>query len=88
MLLEPELDLRLGDRLSLALFAKPEQRLDLRARVVRSDEQKGLALAFDPMPAALSSALEGLIAGLPCIERTSGAASPAAMLGEITRRDR
>ena len=90
MLLDPERDLRVGDRLALALFGKPGQRLDVRARVVRSDRERGLALSFDAMPAEVARELEGLIAGLPSVEsaETSAGDSAVTVVSEITRRYR
>lgn len=90
MLLDPEPDLNVGDHLALALFGKPGQRLDVRARVVRSDREQGLALSFDPTPAEVTRELETLIAGLPSVERTeaSAEASAGTVVSEITRRHR
>jgi hypothetical protein len=86
MLVDPERDLREGDRLALALFGKPGRRLDVRARVVRNGEQ-GLALAFDPMPPEAVRELEALIASLPAIECSEDDES-ITVVTEITRRYR
>jgi hypothetical protein len=87
MLLEPEPDLRVGDRLALALFGKPGQRLQVRARVVRSDAE-GLALAFDTLSAPATLELEKLVAALPTPESGESGGAIAAVVGEITGRSR
>jgi hypothetical protein len=87
MLLEPETDLQVGDRIALALFGKPGQRLQVRARVVRSDAQ-GLALVFDTLSAPATLELEKLVAGLPAAEDGESTGSIAAVVGEITGRSR
>jgi len=88
LLLDPDPDLRVGDRIALALFGKPEQRINLQARVVRNDPEAGLALAFDALSADATRELEALVAGLPCVERTEGGGAIATVVGEIARRER
>jgi c-di-GMP-binding flagellar brake protein YcgR len=88
MLLDPESDLRVGERLALALFGKPGQRLDVHARVMRNDREQGLALSFDPMSAEVARELERLIAGLPSGEGAEAEDSVVMVVSEITRRYR
>ena len=90
MLVEPESNLRVGDRLTVGLFGKPGQRLDVRAQVVRSDPEQGLALSFEAMPAEATRELEALVARLEASEdrRVSDGASLVQVVGEITRRER
>ena len=90
MLVDPAAELRVGDRLALTLFGAPGQRLEVRARVVRSDADHGLALAFDPMLAEAAAALEALIARLEPEDASEAGARVAfaAVVGEITRRGR
>ena len=90
MLVEPESNLRVGDRLTVGLFGKPGQRLDVRAQVVRSDPEQGLALSFEAMPAEATRELEALVARLEASEdrRASDGASLVQVVGEITRRER
>jgi len=87
MLLDPDRELRVGDRMALALFGKPEQRINLQARVVRSDEA-GLAIAFEALTPDTTRELEALVAALPCVERTEGGGAIATVVGEIARRVR
>jgi hypothetical protein len=87
MLLDPVQDLRVGDRMALALFGKPEQRINLQARVVRSDDT-GLALTFEALTPETTRDLEALVAALPCVERTEGGGAIATVVGEIARRVR
>lgn len=89
MLFDPEPDLHTGDRLALALFGRPGQRLDVRARVVRNDREQGLAVSFDPLPPELTRELEALIAALPAADADASAGdSVVQVVSEITRRYR
>ena len=87
MLLDPDRDLCVGDRMALALFGKPEQRINLQARVVRSDDT-GLAIAFEAPSREAMRDLEALVAALPCVERTEGGGAIATVVGELARRER
>jgi hypothetical protein len=86
MLIDPDPDLRVGERLALALFGTPEQRISLHARVVRSDAA-GVALHFESPTPAATRELEAIVAGLPSIERTAGGGAIATVVGEIARRE-
>jgi hypothetical protein len=87
MLIDPDPELRVGERLALALFGKPEQRISLHARVVRSDAG-GVALSFESPSPEATRELEAVVAGLPCVERTEGGGAIATVVGEIARRER
>jgi len=78
-----------GDRLSLALFGGPGQRILLRAEVARDDDEAGLTLRFlDPSPEATKQ-IEALIAALPRLERIDGPGplSVASVVGEIASHE-
>jgi len=58
-----------GDRLRLALYGPSDMEpLPLRASVVRSDGQRGLALRFEDLSSDLAEKLEKLVACLPLVE--------------------
>jgi hypothetical protein len=84
MRIDPHADLRLGDKISVALFVGPEERVPLRAEVARDDGEAGLTLRFlDPAP-GVARQLETLISGLPQLERIDGPEpAVASVIGEI-----
>ena len=86
MLAEPNPHLRCGDKVSLALFGRPEERVVLHSEVVRDDGESGLALRFESLDRETRGKLEALITGLPPLERLGESEEePAArVIGEIT----
>lgn len=69
MLVEQNLDLRLGDTPLLEIFGRDgDELVRVQARVVRDDEN-GMALQFVDVPAAAAERLEAMVAGLPAVER-------------------
>jgi hypothetical protein len=69
MLVEQNLELRLGDEATLAIFGRDgEDPLEVRARVVRDDEN-GMALQFFDVDPDDAERLEALVAQLPSVER-------------------
>ncbi len=86
MRVEPRRDLRVGDRLRLALHADPGgEPLVVDAVVSRDDGPRGLALHFEPLSADVARRLETVIADLPTVETLvdGEAASLGAVLSEV-----
>jgi len=79
--------LEVGDRLHLAIYADAEdaEPFLLWATVDRDDGIDGIALRFDPPPAAVAERLEALVASLPSVEPLQGGecAAMGTVVGEI-----
>lgn len=77
LLVEQNLDLRLGDETTLEIFEREAgEALRVRARVVRDDEA-GMALQFIDVPPDVAERLESLVAGLPSVERLADSETEA-----------
>ncbi len=77
LLVEQNLDLRLGDEMVLEIFEREDGApLRVRARVARDDEA-GMALQFIDVPFDVSERLESLVAGLPAVERLADSEAEA-----------
>ncbi|MEZ4216918.1 MAG: PilZ domain-containing protein [Myxococcota bacterium] len=85
MRVDPEPDLRVGDALRIALYDPLGAPIELDARVVRDDGERGLALAFENLTSAAAGRLHGLVDELP--DARSGAPTRAAGPG-VERIDR
>jgi hypothetical protein len=69
MRVEPNLDLAIGDRLHLAIYADPgEEPLLVWATVERDDAERGLGIAFDELDDDVTAKLERLVISLPAVE--------------------
>jgi len=84
MRIEPNPDLRPGEKISLALFGGPEERIVLRAEVARNDAEAGLSLRFLDLGPEVTRQLEALVSSLPHLERVDGPGPVATVMGEIT----
>jgi hypothetical protein len=85
MRIERQRELRVGDRLHLAVYGEPGQDpILIWASVARDDGEAGMALVFDPVPASVSARLESLVANLPAVEPL--AEGEAAALGSVVTR--
>lgn len=77
LLVEQNLDLRIGDETSLEIYEREEGApLRVRARVVRDDEA-GMALQFIDVSDDVGERLEALVAGLPSVERLADSEAEA-----------
>jgi hypothetical protein len=89
MLVEQNLDLRLGEMPVLEIFGRDaEDAVRVQARVVRDDDN-GMALQFVDVPAAAAEQLEALVAGLPAVERLADSELEAmgTVVAEIVDQD-
>ncbi len=85
MRIERQRDLRVGDRLHLAVYGEAtEDPILIWASVTRDDGEAGMALVFDPVPASVGSRLESLVANLPSVEPL--AEGEVAALGSVLTR--
>ena len=90
MLVEQNLDLRVGEETQLAIFGREgEEPILVRAQVVRED-QDGMALEFVDVAPGDPERLEALVAGLPAVERLADGEAEAlgTVVAEIVGRDR
>ena len=90
MLVEQNLELRVGEETKLAIFGREdEEPILVRARVVREDES-GVALEFVDVAAGDPERLEALVAGLPAVERLADgeAGAMGTVVAEILGNDR
>ena len=86
MRVEPRSDLRVGDRLRLALHAEPgADPVVVEAVVSRDDGPEGLALRFEALAEEDARRLEAVVADLPAVETLADgeAASLGAVLSEV-----
>ncbi|MBW2267161.1 MAG: PilZ domain-containing protein [Deltaproteobacteria bacterium] len=69
MRIDHESGLAIGDRLHLAIYgAADEEPFLVWASVDRDDGDRGLLLAFDPIPPAIAQQLEQVVVNLPAVE--------------------
>jgi hypothetical protein len=69
MRVEPNPELSVGDRLHLAIYGNPDEEPFLVwATVQRDDGERGIAIAFDELEAAVAEQLEKLVVSLPTVE--------------------
>jgi hypothetical protein len=69
MRIDPLPGLQLGDRLHLAIYGEAgESPFLVWATVHRDDGERGMALAFDTLPAEVAKRLERLVGSLPAVE--------------------
>ena len=86
MRVEPRRDLRVGDRLRLALHADPGgEPVVVDAVVSRDDGARGLALRFEALSDDAARRLEAVVADLPTVEPLADgeAASLGAVVSEV-----
>jgi hypothetical protein len=77
-------DLHVGDQLSIGLHLRAREKpLIVRAQVVRSDEQKGFALAFHELSVEAESYLRSMIDFLPILSVHEGDVDAGVMPAEI-----
>ena len=88
MLVEPHPDLGCGDKLTLAIFGRPGDRILVKADVARDDGDAGLALRFEEPSAEVKRRLEQIVSGLPQLEQVSADATRATVVSEIERLGR
>ncbi len=69
MRVQREAGLEIGDRLHMAIYgAADEEPFLVWASVDRDDGDRGLLLAFDPVPAAVAKQLDQVVVNLPAVE--------------------
>jgi hypothetical protein len=83
MRIEPHAGLRCGDRITLALFGRPGERIIVKAEVARDDGDAGLALRFEEPGTETRRRLEQIVAGLPQLEQVSEAGTRATVVAEL-----
>jgi hypothetical protein len=89
MLIEQNLDLRIGDTTTLEIFGREgDSPIRVRAQVLR-DDGSGMALQFVNVTEESAERLEGLVSGLPAIERLADSEAEAmgTVVAEIVNED-
>ncbi len=78
-------DVKIGERMHLAVYGEAKEPLLIWATAKRDDED-GILLAFDPLPPATAQELQKIISRLPAVEALEGAGT---VVGQIlTQRKR
>ena len=88
MLVEPHPDLGCGDKLTLAIFGRPGDRILVKADVARDDGDAGLALRFEEPSAEVKRRLEQIVSGLPHLEQLTADATRATVVAEMEELER